>query len=273
MDRNRKYFIGKKDFVLIKFILLITAVIMLKGCSSHKEYTDTYIPESPDYMKKIALGIDFFASGNEPYWSLDMDTDDSARIFIFGESILRYKVTAPIIDTAIKKITYKFDDNITLIIKVETCTNTMSDERNEFSAELRFREKVYTGCGKYIISMKNPLLSKETIRLNDIWALKSINGKELNRKDFPKGIPVLELHLNDGRFLGNTDCNEISGHLEAGNSYIKFGNITQTKIFCEGSFESEYLSALITVDSWRINKLQLSLLSKGKEILTFMKVD
>ena len=60
----------------------------------------------------------------------------------------------------------------------------MSGERNEFSAILNVDGKEYTGCGRYIIASKNPFLSQETLRLNDIWALRFINGKEINRKEF-----------------------------------------------------------------------------------------
>ena len=256
---------------MTKYIFIL--ILVLAGCSTQKEYKDTSGPESNDYSKKQALGIDFFASGNEPFWSAELDVEDSIRIFIAGESTLRYSATAPVIDTAAKTITYKFDEAVTLSIKGETCINSMSGEKNVFSVTLYLKDKQYTGCGRFIIASNNPLISRETLRLNDIWALKTMNGKEIDRKDFPDGIPYIELHLNDGKFYGTTNCNELTGNIEVGNSYIYFNQFSQTKKLCEGEFEHKYISILKDVDSWKLEKMQLSLRNKGKEIIRYIKID
>lgn len=252
---------------------MVFLVFVIAGCSAQKTYKDTGRTESIDYSKKLATGIDFFASGNEPFWSADLDVEDSIRIFIDGEKVLRFPATPPIIDTAGKSILYKFDDAVNLSIKGEACINSMSGEKNVFAVTLFLNGKKYEGCGRYIIATKNPLISRETLRLNDIWALKMMNGKEIDRNNFPDGIPYIELHLNDGRFFGTTNCNELSGNIDVGDSYINFNNFSQTKKLCEGGFEHEYIGLLKEVDSWELEKMQLSLRKKGKEIIRYIKID
>ena len=258
---------------MTKYVIILISVFVFAGCSTQKDYKDTGRTESNDYSKKQAMGIDFFASGNEPFWSAELDVEDSIRIYIAGESTLRYSATVPVIDTAAKSILYKFDDAVTLNIKGETCINSMSGEKNVFSVTLYLKDKQYTGCGRFIIASNNPLISRETLRLNDIWALKTMNGKEIDRKDFPDGIPYIELHLNDGRFYGTTNCNELTGNIDVGDSYIYFSNFSQTKKLCEGDFENKYISLLKDVDSWKLEKMQLSLRNKGKEIIRYIKID
>ncbi|MFA5011643.1 MAG: META domain-containing protein [Ignavibacteria bacterium] len=258
---------------MIKYILILILIFVFAGCSTQKDFKDTDKTEPNDYSKKRALGIDFFASGNEPFWSAELDVEDSIRIFIAGERTLRYPATTPVIDTAANIIMYKFDDEVTLSIKAEECVNSMSGEKNVFSVMLSRRDKRYTGCGRYIIATSNPLISRETQRLNDIWAIKWMDGKEIRREDFPEGIPYIELHLNDGKFYGTTNCNDISGNIYTGDSYLYFNNFSQTKKFCEGNFESRYISLLKEVDSWKLEKMQLSLRSKGKEIIRYTKID
>lgn len=258
---------------MTKRVLIIILIFVFAGCSAQKDFKDKGKTESDDFSKMQAVGIDFFASGNEPFWSAELDVEDSIRIFIAGEKTLRYSATTPIIDTAAKSIVYKFDDRVMLKITVEECLNSMSGDKNVFSVMLSIRDKHYTGCGRYIIATSNPLISRETLRLNDIWAIKWMDGKEIKREDFPDGIPYIELHLKDGKFYGTTNCNDISGNINAGDSYLYFNNFTQTKKFCEGNFEGRYISLLKEADSWKLEKMQLSLRSKGKEIIRYTKID
>lgn len=256
----------------MKNYIIITAIIIWGyGCSYNN--TSNRYPEAPDYSKKEQNGIDFFASGNNPFWSLDVDLEDSARFYFSGESALRYAVPKPVIDTVKKSILYMFTPNTVLTVSRKNCYNSITKEKSEFTAEMLVDGKTYTGCGKYIIASKNPFLSPETLRLNDIWALKSIKGKNINKDEFNEGIPFIELHLNNGKFYGKTNCNEISGNLSTGDSHINFSGISGTKKHCEGDFEDEFLSSLRNADSWRLEKLELILRHDGEEILRFIKVD
>jgi heat shock protein HslJ len=127
---------------------------------------------------------------------------------------------------------------------------------------------VLAGCS----SQKTQTQTQSTMNLNDIWALVKIQDKELTTEQ-KKPQPMVELHLKEGKFLGNTGCNEMSGKLEYSDTFIKFSEISQTKMFCAESVETEFLIALKSVDSWKIEKLTLYLKKGNDVVLTFKKVD
>lgn len=253
--------------------------VYLTGCTSykpvsHKPETGIEKPEQVNYDNKRSIGIDLFASGNEPFWIVDMDSEDSTKIYILSDNYnVNYKTPIPVLDSATKTINYTFDSNVILTLKKEKCKNNMSGEISEFTASLYIQNMTYNGCGKYIIAAMNPFLSQSTLRLNDMWALQKFRNQKINTSSFKEGIPILELHLNDGRFLGNTDCNTVSGSIDVGDSYISFTDFTSTKKLCEGNFEPQYLQDLKSVDSWTIDKMVLILKKNGKEVLVYNKID
>lgn len=258
-----------------KNLLSLLLALIIAGCSAHKTADNNgELREPVNYDGKRSMGIYLFASGNEPFWIVDLNSNDSTKIYILSDNYtVKFKTPDPVLDSATKSIIYKFDSGTALLLKKGKCTDNMSGEISDFSAVLDIQNKTYKGCGKYIIATKNPLLSNSTLRLNDIWALRKFRGKSIVPSDFKEGVPVLELHLNDGRFLGNTNCNTISGSLDVGDSYITFSDFTSTKKLCEGDFEFQYLLELKSVDSWTLDNMLLILKNKGEEVLVFHKVD
>ncbi len=81
-------------------------------------------------------------------------------------------------------------------------------------------------------------------RLNDIWVLESIKDIQADAKNYMKGLPVIEIHINDMTFMGNGGCNRISGKFESKGENIKFGPAATTRMMCPGNYESEFLTAL-----------------------------
>lgn len=258
---------------------MILLLVFIAGCSSNKQASrkpDEQLDQSDvkNYDSKRSLGVDFFASGNEPFWVVDMNSEDSTKIYILSNNYtFYYKTPVPFLDSVTKTIKYTFDAEATLTLKKDKCSDNTSGERSDFAASLNVLNKTYLGCGKYIIAFNNPLLNRETLRLNDIWALKKFRNQIVNPKSFKEGVPVIELHLNDGRFLGITNCNTIMGSIDVGNSYIIFSDFTLTKKLCEGDFEQKYLQDLKSVDSWSLDNMQLTLKRNDKEILVYNKID
>ncbi len=121
-------------------------------------------------------------------------------------------------------------------------------------------------------SAQKPSENTDKMLINDIWALKQINGKDIV-KTTGRTQPMIEIHLNEGKFYGNTGCNEMNGTVAVGDKSIKFSDITSTKMFCDDSPEIEYLIALKKADSWEIGKLTLYLKAGNDVVLTFKKVD
>lgn len=65
------------------------------------------------------------------------------------------------------------------------------------------------------------------------------------REVLPKRAEAFTLTLGtDGRFSATTDCNRMTGTYTAVDSAISFGAIASTKMYCEGSQESEFASVL-----------------------------
>ncbi len=110
------------------------------------------------------------------------------------------------------------------------------------------------------------------LRLHDIWALGSINGEEFV-KDELNNHPVIEIYLKEERIHGNAGCNTINGKVEVDGNKIAFSNIITTEMACPGDIEQRFLSAIQSVDGYKIEKLRLFLYEGEAERLAFRKID
>jgi heat shock protein HslJ len=120
----------------------------------------------------------------------------------------------------------------------------------------------------------NPVASTDqSIQLNDIWALEEINGEAVTQGDFGREIPVLEFHKADGKVMGNSGCNRLSGSYKIEGNKITFGPMISTKMACPGNGEQRFMTALNAVNTFRIENLKLYLLNGDAEALQFRKVD
>lgn len=111
------------------------------------------------------------------------------------------------------------------------------------------------------------------IILNDIWALESIDGKPVKAEDFKKGVPYLEMHIKDMKYMGKTGCNNLFGSFEATNETIKFGPAAMTKMMCPGNFEQGFVRALNSANRWKVENLRLYLYQDDFELMVMKKVD
>ena len=111
------------------------------------------------------------------------------------------------------------------------------------------------------------------VRLHDIWALESINGEEFIKDNQTNNHPVIEIYLKEERIHGNAGCNTINGKVEVDGNKIAFSNIITTEMACPGDIEQRFLSAIQSVDGYKIEKLRLFLYEGEKERLVFRKID
>lgn len=111
------------------------------------------------------------------------------------------------------------------------------------------------------------------IILNDIWALESIEGKQVKAEDFMKGVPYLEFHIKDMKYMGKTGCNNLFGTFEATNETIKFGPAAMTKMMCPGDYEQGFIKALNSANRWKVENLHLYLYQDDSELMVMKKVD
>ena len=111
------------------------------------------------------------------------------------------------------------------------------------------------------------------VRLHDIWALESINGEEFIKDEQNINHPVIEIYLKEERVHGNAGCNIINGTVQVDGSSITFSNIITTEMACQGDFEYRFLTALQSVDNYKIEKLRLFIYEDEEERLVFRKID
>ncbi len=196
-------------------------------------------------QNKLAQGIGFYAVGNEPSWSLDID---------FGKG-MRFKslTTVAELNTPPGSQAKAQDADVTryfaeteagtLIVTVlrGECVDTMSGERFPYRVRTEAKRSIdadftlFEGCGRYVVDY----------RLNDIWVLTRLGERTLKAQDFAKGLPVIEFHLADNRVAGHSGCNRLSGSFQARGNKITFGQFATTRMACPNmAFEHEYLSMI-----------------------------
>jgi heat shock protein HslJ len=113
----------------------------------------------------------------------------------------------------------------------------------------------------------------DVMRLHDIWALESIEGKKIIIDETVRNLPVLEIYVEDKRVHGNTGCNVLNGTVEIDEDKISFSKMITTEMACPGNLEQKFLSALEMVNKYKIEKLRLFLYDDNKELLTLRKID
>jgi heat shock protein HslJ len=225
-------------------------IIWLASCSpsSHsgkKENTNHQISQNEMSEKDSTQNqMDFKATGNEPFWLLEIDFDNS----------MHFKTLNGIdITTNISKGEKAMDADVTryvgqtdtseLIVQIfnQECIDDMSGKKSDFGVTINYKKNKeddyenYKGCGNYLANE----------RLNAKWELESINSKPINKEDFNLKIPVLQFDLSEKRVSGNAGCNSFSGPIELLGKSIKFGNLISTKMACQDmKFENEFFKGI-----------------------------
>ncbi len=196
------------------------------------------VKNSDHVMAKLENGIDFTASGNEPFWSLEMNMDSTLTFkTLNGDSVVipTPKGIKPMDVAATGYRTKVGDRDLHVMIFDKLCEDNMSGKEFAKTVEVTYGKNKYTGCGTFL----------SDYRLNDIWVLESVNQNSIDITQFPKGLPRLELILNRNQVFAFAGCNEFSGSIEIQGKKIRFGRFSGTLMACQNmSFESEYVSHL-----------------------------
>lgn len=200
---------------------------------------------SPDrFRKQFEQGIDFMASGNEPFWSLQIDFEKAMHF----KTVSGFEIVTPAVEgvkamdaNVIRYHAKTEKGTLTVQIQKLECINEMSGEKLDYTVTVDTKNNtdkdyaIYKGCGRYLADY----------RLHDIWALDSINNQKMKTADFTKGLPLLEFNLTEKKVHGNTGCNNINGPMEVMGNKIQFGRLATTRMACKNmNFESKYLQKL-----------------------------
>jgi len=202
-------------------------------------------PSPERNLQKWKQGVDFYATGNEPSWSLDLDLDQAMRFDALGGPSL----TTPSVDGVRAQdgdvVRYRATtDGGVLAVQIVAgeCRDTMADEvfSHRVSVEVRTSsdaaERRYEGCGRYVVDP----------RLDGVWVLSSIDGEDFDAEGLPKGRPTLELHTREMRAIGHGGCNQFTGTFGVEGHRIFFGPAAATRMACPGmEQEDRFFSSVL----------------------------
>ena len=221
-------------------------------------------------------GVDFLATGSEPFWSLELTSQGQMRFRTVagGDSLL---LPLPAFDQAqdapapvLRYRALAGAGELTVTIAQRACTNSMSGEVLPYTVTVRVRtaaqpdNREFAGCGRYLGDS----------RLHDLWALESIDGQAVAAAQFGQKKPYLELNLTTGEVLGFGGCNGLGGSLTPERAGVRFGTLRGTMLACPAlPFEQKFQRALSGQSfTYQIENLRLTLKNRVNT-LVFRKFD
>jgi heat shock protein HslJ len=279
-DSGMKYFVLYPQGLLMRDInrKVITGALSERYILSRKAPHRDTTQKTDALMRmkqKLAEAVGFYALGNEPSWSLDIDFDKGMRFQSLTE--LAELNTPPGAEARAQDAdgtSYCAQTEAGMLIVTimkGPCTDTMSGETfplkvrvdAKYTADTDYKQ--FEGCGRYVVDY----------RLNDIWVLTRFNAEPVDAEDFVKGLPVIEFHLNENKIFGSTGCNRIRGKFEAKGKRITFGKSATTLMACPNmEFEKNFLSAITDKTlTYSVDEGRLTLTDGNQIVLEFKKGD
>lgn len=232
---------------------------------------DTVAPElNPEvFRERFERGIDFAATGNEPFWGLDISLDGKMYFNALDGPVIIAPtpegVTSLDADTT-SYTTESAQGSIVAHLIRQECTDTMSGAKSEYKVRVEIlatanaSPSTYEGCGRYLADPN----------LYNKWTLESINDHPLRAGDFAKGLPEIEFDPETKRAAGHSGCNNITGEIEVRGHQIVFKPMIATKMACPGmEFEHEYLRMLSGSVGYRVDDGRLHLQVSPDSIFTY----
>ena len=187
-------------------------------------------PKAAFLNDKWKNGIVFYAIGNEPSWSIDINKSNSASFKSpDGEQFTATSISrlAPI-DT--KSIIYRSSNvqgEMIITLSKEKCGDTMSDDSFSYSVSVQMKLKgkkefdTYKGCGNFV---PDP-------RLNGKWIIVKADSLSISNLKLIK-VPELSIDVYKGIVSGNDGCNGFNGGVEFQDNEIIFGMMAGTMMAC-----------------------------------------
>ncbi len=186
----------------------------------------------PENFSKKAIeenkAIGFKATGNEPFWSFEIDFANKKMKFktMEGDSIVT-PLNNPVKPQDIDAVSYRAQIEsgaLNIMIIRDECTDSMSGEKSGYKVRASVQMgdgemKDYMGCGDY----------KGDYRLHNLWVLESLDGKPMDSKS---KAPNLEFNLVENKMYGFGGCNRINSNIETINDSIEIGSVISTKMAC-----------------------------------------
>ncbi len=263
LDKNGKVIEGD---LADKYYLLP----IVKSSENTKQYRFQQI-----LQKKGQEGIDFYAFGNEPFWSLDMDFEKVIRFKNLDGLEFNAPAVAPVkaMDANVSRYRSVTESGEIIVQLNQTeCTDSMSGKKFDYSVSIDLKmskETDYTsykGCGNYV----------PDYRLHDIWAITEVDGITIKPEDFKKVFPRLEINIGKESVSGNDGCNSFNGSVKTEYGKLIFGNLASTMMACFNNVEiSSKISKILSnkILTYKIANNLLTLSNKEEVVMVLKHID
>jgi uncharacterized membrane protein/heat shock protein HslJ len=214
-------------------------------------------------LKKQQEGIDFYATGNEPFWSLEMDFDNLMRFKTMDGLVFNAPAVQPNLaqDHNVKRFRAITESGEIIIQIIESqCSDTMADQKFPYQVIIDFKtskETEYTnfkGCGMYV----------PDYRLTDIWAIVEVNNTQINASNYQNNAPQLEINSFNKTVFGTDGCNTFRGSIVNEENKLFFGPMASTLMVCN---ENEEIATAINIALSK-NRLTYSLIDNHLTIFS-----
>ena len=223
---------------------------------------------------KAQKGIDFYAFGNEPFWSLDIDFEKDitfkqpqGEAFTAKTGKAEKAMDAPV--ERYRSVTDKGE--IIVEIHKKPCSDNMAGDKYDYSVTIELKltgdtgYRSFHGCGVYI----------PDYRLHDIWAIREVEGEKIDPAGF-KEAPRLEINLTSGKIMGSDGCNAFNGKVVAERNTLSIGNLAQTMRACaKNAAISDKIGKNLSGKtlSYRFEDGYLNLYDNNKKVLALKHID
>lgn len=158
---------------------------------------------------------DYFASGSEPFWGLEI----RGRRINFSPSDGNPDVAATLPRRRATRNGYRLvTRSFTVIVRRERCDDEALRSHSD-TVTVRTRERDYLGCG-------GTLLPPVTLDLTD-WRIVAIDAARVDGDNYVMGF-------GEGRISAQAGCNRLNGpYTQRGNTFTA-GPIMSTRMACPG---------------------------------------
>ncbi|MEO6165874.1 MAG: META domain-containing protein [Chitinophagales bacterium] len=227
---------------------------------------------APADRKKFSHGITFYASGNEPFWSLDISEGN----FIKLNTADGFNLNTPYVngikamDANVSRY-YSQTESGTLQIQIQQqrCIDGMSGIESDYKVAVEAKYagenelRHFEGCGTQV----------PDFNLEGKWTLKKLGGEEIDGSKNQQTIPYFEINLDSFNYTGNGGCNPIAGKIETSEKgLIRFEDGALTMMACpEMEMETAFLDALKKTTAYTLLNDELILSNPGKMTLVMSK--
>ncbi|MGB3849290.1 MAG: copper resistance protein NlpE N-terminal domain-containing protein [Tunicatimonas sp.] len=231
------------------------------GAPIKSDFAQQYVL-SPNEPTARQNQVDFKATGNEPFWSLEIDFRRQMRF----RDLNGLELATPVPEASYPQenvTTWNAtteQGELSVMVTRERCQDTMSDDTFDYRVQVQAVvgsavPQSYAGCGRY----------QGRYQLNKRWELLSRNGQAVEAEN----KPYVEFQLAEDRAVGFGGCNRFSGSVEVTDDSLRFGSMASTKMACPSlNSEATFLRAFSQQKlSFRIEEQQLRLSNDSTQLL------